>query len=329
MIVNYFYRKKNIFYSIERVFENITSVFNKEIKTKNIYVLYDKVTFSNIIKNILFCNKNKGEINHITGDIYYGILGLPSRNTILTFHDLGIVTNNIGIKQKILWFIWYYLPVKKAKYITCISNFTKEELIKHTKCSPNKITVIHNPISKEFIYTPKTFNNEKPVILHIGTRVNKNLERVIVALNLINCHLRIIGDLTKEQLNLLETHKIDFSNVSNISNKEIIDEYILSDIISFPSLYEGFGMPIIESQAIGRVVLTSSIEPLVEISNDGAYLVDPLNDKSIRKGFLELIYNNELRENLIQKGLENVTNYLPEKISKEYIVLYQSIATQK
>lgn len=310
------------------MFENIISVFDKDIKAKNIYVLHDRITVSNLIKNIFFCYKNKGKINHITGDIYYAIFGLPPRNTILTFHDLGIITSNKGIKRKILWFIWYYLPVKRAKYITCISNFTKEELIKHTRCSPDKISVIHNPISKEFIYTPKKFNNEKPVILHIGTRVNKNLERVIVALSSINCHLRIIGDLTKEQLNLLNTHKIDFSNVSNISNKEVIDEYIQSDIISFPSLYEGFGMPIIESQAIGRVTLTSSIEPLIEISGFGAYLVDPLNHKSIREGFIELIYNNKLRENLIQKGLENVMAYLPEKISKEYIALYKSIGSK-
>lgn len=325
MIITYFFRKKNIFFSIERVFNSIIRTFDNDVKTKSIYVLYDRITFINLIKNIFFCYKNKGKINHITGDIYYSIFGLPSHSTILTFHDLGLITNNRGIKRKILWLIWYYLPVKKAKHITCISNFTKEQLIKHTKCPSNKITVIYNPIGEDFIYTPGNFNIEKPIILQIGTRENKNLERVIRALSSVSCHLRIIGNLTNLQVDLLNEYSIDYSNVYNLSDKEIVSEYIQSDIVSFPSLYEGFGMPIIESQAIGRVVLTSSIEPLVEVSNKGAYMVDPLNENSIRNGFIELINDSSLRKHLIQKGLENVKNYTPKKIAKEYYELYKSL----
>ena len=325
MQITYFFRKKNYEFSIEKVFDSIINSFENEVSFENKYVTYNKVTLINLIKNIVYCKKNKGRINHITGDIYYCMLGLPSNNTVITFHDLGIINKSRGLKKILFSFFWYYLPTKKAKYITCISNFTKEELIKHTKCSPDKIYVIHNPIGKEFIYKPKKFNDERPVILHIGTRVNKNLERVIVSLNSIKCHLRIIGILTEHQVNLLKANKINHSNVCNLSNEEIIEEYIQSDIVSFPSLYEGFGMPIIESQAIGRVVLSSSIEPLVEISKGSAYIVDPNHINSIRDGFLELINNNVLREKLIIKGLENVKDFMPEKISKEYIALYKSI----
>lgn len=76
-------------------------------------------------------------------------------------------------------------------------------------------------------------------MLHIGTRPNKNLERVIEALEGIKCHLRIIGKLTSEQEKLLSEKKIKYSNGINLTDEEILNEYILCDIVSFPSLYEG------------------------------------------------------------------------------------------
>jgi glycosyltransferase involved in cell wall biosynthesis len=326
MQITFFFREKNYEFSIERVFDNIVNSFENEVSSSNNYVPFIKVTLINLIKNIVFCKENKGTINHITGDIYYCILGLPSNNTVITFHDLGILKDSKGFKKLFLWFFWYYLPVKKAKYITCISTTTKNELVNSVKCNEDKIIVIHNPISNNYKPSFKTFNSEDPIILHIGTRSNKNLERVINALKEIKCTLRIIGVLTEHQTELLKENNINYSNAYRLSDDEIMNEYINCDIVSFPSLYEGFGMPIIEGQAIGRVVLTSEIEPLIEISNNSAFLVNPYDIKSIAEGFKIIISNAELRNQLILKGFENSEKFSANTIAKKYVEIYSLIS---
>ena len=88
----------------------------------------------------------------------------------------------------------------------------------------------------------------------------------------------------KDIEDMLRFYSIRYVYKCDLSNQEILDEYMNCDIVSFPSLYEGFGMPIIEGQAVGRVVFTSDLEPMKEIAGDAALLVDPYSIESIRNG---------------------------------------------
>ena len=99
--------------------------------------------------------------------------------------------------------------------------------------------------------------------------------------------------------------------------------YQQSDIILFPSLYEGFGLPIIEGQKAGRPVITSNISPLSDIAGGAAHLVNPLDHLSIRKGVQKVIDDNEYRESLCVAGLKNVKKYSSEKIAEAYLELYK------
>lgn len=110
-----------------------------------------------------------------------------------------------------------------------------------------------------------------------------------------------------------------------MTDKEILNAYVSADIISFPSLYEGFGLPVIEAQAIGRPVLTSDLAPMNEIAGNAAYYVDPYNVESIRNGFKILLETPTLRHDLIKRGLENVKQFSVKKISFLYLDLYQKI----
>jgi len=324
--ITYFFRKKNYEHSIERVFRNVQSSIN--VNYSNNYVPYNEIRLIKLIKNFLFCRQLRGKINHITGDIYYCMLAMSANNTVITFHDLGILKSNSGLKKYFFYFFWYYFPIKKAKHITCISEFTKKEITEIVKCDPKKISVIHNPISPSYIYRSKNFNSINPRILHIGTRNNKNLERVIEALEGIECHLRIIGKLSIEQNQMLADKNVIYSNAIDLSDDEIINEYIQCDIVSFPSLYEGFGMPIVEAQAVGRVVVGAEIEPLIEVSNRAMCCVNPYDVQSIRDGFISVIASEKLREELIINGLENVKNYTSDAIAAQYMQLYNLIDTK-
>lgn len=310
-------------FSILRVFQDI---IRKTPDANQISLPEYRASLVGLWNNLRFLRNNRKhyDIYHITGDVYYCAWLLPPGKTILTIHDFNLLEYyHFGfIKRMIYKFIWFDVPLRRARTITCITQKTKQELLKYYPWAKGKTTVIGNPYSTDYVFTPKPFAEQMPRILHIGTRKNKNLERVVRALDGIPCHLRIIGELSDEQKNLLEMRHLCYSAASNLSDSQIVQEYIDADIISFPSLYEGFGMPVIEGFATGRCVLTSQIEPMLSIASGAAFLVDPMDTESIKKGFLEIIGNAEERQRKIEKGLQVVRDYTPEMISKRYHELY-------
>lgn len=219
--------------------------------------------------------------------------------------------------------------LKKATKIVFISEFAKQQILNHISLDESKMTVIPNPVDPTFKKSPKDFNQHKPRILHIGTLSRKNLNRSICALEGINCHLRIIGNIDETTKKLLLEKGIEYSCNSNLTHRQIVDEYCKADIINFPSLFEGFGMPIIEGQAIGRVVVTSNIPPMIDIAGDGAAIVDPYSVDSIHHIYSKIITDNNYRNNIITKGLKNAERFKVETIAKLYLNIYNQIEIEK
>lgn len=319
--VYYLHRKAGVFYSIERVFDQLQSEIGKNVMIEKINLPCWGFSFKSIFLNILFVLKYWNKNVHVVGDVHYCSIFL--RKSILTIHDLSHLKRKTkDIKYYILLIFWYYIPMKRAKCVTCISEEVKRQLIDLFPFVESKIFVIYNPIRKEFHYIPKKINKDKPIILHIGTRSNKNLPRVIKALDGIKCQLIIVGHCSEEIKELLRLHFIDYLLFENMTDNEIFDIYSQADIISFPSIFEGFGLPIIEAQTVGRPVLTSDLSPMNEVAGNAAWYVDPYNVDSIREGFQCLIDSSSVRENLISLGFENVKRFSLNNISSQYFNLY-------
>lgn len=324
--VTFFNRNMDLGFSINKVFIPIRREISKDFTVENVYVPGRTANPIDIIRNILYVRKhrNKNGINHITGDIHYCMLGLIGCKTVLTIHDIVVLKNAKNrIERFIKWLFWFYLPIKISKQVICISEQTKRDVLNQVRS--NKIKVIHNPLDDDFIYRPNAFNTVCPRILQIGAGWNKNLDRVIASLNGIRCHLRIIGKLNNKHAELLKAYQIDYSVASNLTDEEIYEEYIQSDIVSFPSIFEGFGMPVIEGQAVGRAVLTSAIEPIMEISGQGAHLVNPEDIDAIREGFVKLITVEEYRNELINKGAINARRFNAKIIAEQYRIVYLNL----
>jgi glycosyltransferase involved in cell wall biosynthesis len=326
MKITYFLRNAKIGFSIQKVFGTIISEIGKNNEVNTVYMPNKGSMPLDVIKNGLYSlnYRNIANINHITGHIHDLILFLWGSKTVLTIHDLVFLDNvKNPIKWVYKWLFWLYIPVKLANKVTCISEKTKERVLKYIKT--DKLVVIHNPIDPAFAYSPKVFNYAKPVILHLGTGWNKNLKRTIVALSGISCHLRIVGKVSEEVKSLLDSYSVEYSSVFGLSDEEVLSEYKKSDIVNFPTEYEGFGMPVIEGQAVGRVVLCSRISPLTEISGDAVHYVDPLDINSLRAGYLELINDEEYRNKLIGNGIVNAKKFNVESIARQYLEVYKSI----
>ena len=245
----------------------------------------------------------------MASDIHYVTLFLNRKRTILTINDCVALERSKGIKHWLLWFFWYWLPVKKSAIVVTISEETKKQVVGYLKCDPNKVRVIYCNVSDEFTAAPKEFNVKSPRILHIGTSDNKNLERHIAAVSELNCTFVVIGHLLDDQKILLENSGIEYENLKDLTREEILEQYVLCDLLLFASLYEGFGLPIVEAQTVGRLVVTSNLSSMPEVAGRGALLVDPHNVESIKSGIKAIIESEELRHDLVQLGYANCKRF--------------------
>jgi len=328
--INLLYRKKTSgFFSIEKVFGLVSNLIqhstNKSIKLEKIELPFRSSNVFLLFFNLLFILPKRNGLFHITGDIHYIISMLPRNRTVLTIHDLVFLHTHKGIVRWFLKWTYLMLPVRRAKYITTISEKSKNEIILFTGCSPNKIIVIPNPVDSMLVYSKKNFNSIKPVLLYLGTKPNKNIEISILSLYGLNVHLRIIGELTTLQKEVLEKYKIDYSNGIELSDSQIHTEFSNCDIVFFPSTYEGFGLPVIEGFKAGRPVITSNLAPMNEISQGAALLVDPFSVVSIREAVIKLVNNEQLRDELVERGFQVVKRYEVESIAQQYINLWSKI----
>lgn len=310
-------------YSIEFIFEDVRNRLKSKIEARVFKSTFYSRGFLRRLYNTIEVIFKQGEVNLITGDIHYISLLLNKKKTILTILDCGFLYDTTGITRWLQNLFWLQIPVKRVKYITTISENTKNDILRYTNCDPSKIIVIPVSIDDQYQYYPKQFNEKKPVLLQVGQAENKNLSRIIEAIKDLQVQLSIVGVISSKNLQLLKKYNIDYINIYNISNHEMLQEYIKCDILIFPSTFEGFGMPILEAQAVGRPVITSNVTSMPWVAGDAACIVDPFSVESIREGIIKILNDQKYCQELIAKGLENVKRFNPNLIANMYFDLIQ------
>ena len=310
--------------SIEELFNTIQSEVSKTILTSNQELRYSGASLMTMLKNFKSVQNDKNTIIHITGDVHYMAIQIGHK-TVLTIHDIGSALKGSFFNRFYIKLFWFWLPALFVKRITVISEFTKLELIKTIPFAKKKIRVVYNPINSLFTKNDYVFNDKMPTLLCMGTKVNKNLKLIFESVKDLDCQLHIVGKLSKIQLIQLKDYNIKYKNSYNLTIEEIIEIYQNCDILCFPSTYEGFGMPIIEAQAIGRPVITSNYGAMQEIAQNSACLVNPNESHSIKNGIERIISNPQYRESLVEKGFENIKRFQLDKIVKQYINIYKEL----
>ena len=330
MKVVFYHRKPEIgCFSLEKLFSDIRASFSDEIKYNviiNRYLSRGIIRrFANALEAILY----QGDINHITGDVHYLSYFLKKKKTVLTVHDCGAFEYLQGIKRTVFFYLWYWLPEKRVSLITVISESVKKELLLILKFDPKKVRVIYCCISKRYKRKPGIFDQETPAILMVGVTKNKNMYRTVDALKGISCQLNIVGNITTEQKRYLDNSRLQYEIFANLIEDEMVNMYERTDMLVFASTYEGFGLPIIEANAVGRPVVTSNVSSMPEVAGNSACLVNPYDVNSIREGILKVIKDSEYRDRLIKSGFINADRFSAKIISSQYEDLYREVLAAK
>lgn len=203
---------------------------------------------------------------------------------------------------------------KEIDKVIAVSNSTKNDLLEASNLKPEQIEVIYEGVSKNFkpasekerIEFRKKYNLPEKFVLAIGgVGERKNLARIKEASKDFNLAIGLKG--------------------ITVSDEELPLLYSSAQVLVYTTLYEGFGLPILEAMACGVPVITSNISSMPEIAGNAAVLVDPKNVDEIQKSIKEIKEDKGLRNELVQKGLKRSKEFSWEKAARETFNVYESL----
>ncbi len=261
---------------------------------------------------------------------------------VVTIHDLAYFYYPKEFLKRDLYKLknWTRKSIQNAQKIICVSKSTKEDVIKYYNPSSEKLEVIYNGYEKEYTpdirpegYTLPT----KSYILFVGTlQPRKNIDFLVSAFLKIqnsNPELKLVivgkkGWLYKKLFKKVKKLKLEDSVLfaGFVSNPELTFLYKNALCLIHPSLYEGFGIPILEAMAHDCPVISSSKSSIPEIGGDAALYFDPTDEDDLVGKFKKLVGDKNLQQALIQKGKERVSGFSWEKCASETLDVIKSAA---
>ena len=257
--------------------------------------------------------KNK---NHVLDHSYGHLLsGLDPSRTVISTHDIAPLLfpgARLGLSG-LAWRAAMRGTVRAAQIIT-ISDSTKRGLIDYFGIDPDKLTTVHLGVEPMFCLlssrilsaAKEKFALPDRFLLHVGnTSPRKNFETLVEALSLLEIDLIQVGTKpSEEQLRLIEklglSERVHF--LGHLSDDALVSVYNLASVLVFPSTYEGFGFPVLESMACGTPVVASDASSLPEVVGDAGILVSPRDSFGFAQAVQNLLSDAGLAETLREKG---------------------------
>jgi glycosyltransferase involved in cell wall biosynthesis len=273
--------------------------------------------------------------------------------SVTTVHDLGYLhypeAHRSADRRYLDWSTAW--SARQSTAVIADSRATKEDLIRAYGVARDRIHVIYLGARRDLARVGDTsaiagararYGVGERYLLYVGTlQPRKNLARVVEAFR----RLVAAGRSSGVQLVLagkkgwLYEDLFALVRESGLEDRVLFPGYIedadLAQLMSgaiafvFPSLYEGFGMPVLEAQACGAAVMTGKNSSLPEVAGDAALLVDPLDVDAIAEAMQRLVDDEDLRQELVRRGYENVKRFSWEKCARETLAVLESVARTK
>jgi glycosyltransferase involved in cell wall biosynthesis len=305
----------DIIYSIQQ--NRGISVYWKEITQLIRNDIEIQVKEISLNKNILFDVSYELNEPHIFHSSYFRTTNNKNAVNILTIHDcIHLKKNNL---RNILFHFFLKNKLHKSDIVICVSETTKNDLNKYyKKCLPKRVEVVYNGVDSDF----KNYNlKREKSILFIGDRSwYKNLIYSLKIAKLLNYQLIIVGKpLNKKEITLIKGYNIKFSILSNVSTESLIKIYNKISFLIYCSLFEGFGIPMIEAAKCMCPVITLDKPFVREILGDYTIKVDENSFESIFKHLDDEKLMREITERAFEKALDYNWDSAAKSIKKIYM----------
>jgi glycosyltransferase involved in cell wall biosynthesis len=326
---------------------------SRVIKHKNLNFI-DKHTRikSNVLRKAIFLPFS---LRSIKMNLFHGVdhIGIPflykskTCKYVVTIHDLitRIYPRSFPIKQRLVQNTLLPHILRGADKIIVDSLSTKNDVMKYYPRHAKKVMVIYPGVESQFYPRRRDevrevlnkYNIHFKYLLFLGTlEPRKNIVRLIEAFISLKQegdveHKLVItgrkGWLYKEILEKIQQSPFskDIVFTDFVDDEDLPYLYSGAEIFIYPSLYEGFGLPVLEAMACGTPVIASNLSSLPEVTADAGVLIDPLNVEEIIQAMEKLSTDSKLREELQQKGLERAKLFSWERVAKETVELYREV----
>ncbi len=286
--------------------------------------------------------KDKVELFHgLSGEIPIG-LNKTGVKIVVTIHDLIFMRypNLYSFFDRKIHYYKFKYAANKADLVIAISEQTKTDIITYLNINPDKIKVIYQgcaPVFKEEIpsefieFTRKKYNLPLNFVLNVGTiERRKNVLSIIKAIKEIDTKLVVIGKKTAyfTEINtyILENNlqnKVIF--LENVELKELAAIYKIATVFIYPSVFEGFGIPIIEALYSKTPVISSKGGCFLEAGGENSIYINALNPEELRSELINLLENSEKREAMKNGGFQFVQKFNDENVAKNWIETYNDV----
>jgi len=289
----------------------------------------------------------KADLLHVTY-VAPPILGKPF---VVTVHDVSFerFPEFFGLRDLAVLKSLVPMTVRRAHRVIAVSHFTKQEIIDVYRIPESKVVVIHEaadatlgpyPQASEIDRVRAKYGIHGEYILYVGNiQKRKNIARLLRAFSAVQARsdlplqLVVAGQETGRaehlgeiERNLCRQGQVRF--LGFVPQEDMAPLYSGALVFAYPSLYEGFGLPVVEAMACGTPVLTSNSSALAEVAGDSAMLVDPLSVEDIARGLLTIVTDADLRHRLSNAGRENVCRFSWETSARKTLEVYEQVMSE-
>lgn len=281
-----------------------------------------------------------------SGDTYASLK--TSVPTLIVCHDIAYKHYPDHIRQSHKKYYQKNFPKfhRKASHIVAVSNFTKQDIVATYGLDPRKVSIGYNATPSGFSplneiqkkEVQKELTNGNPYFIYVGSlHPRKNVVNLIKAFDLFklehgtNHKLVLVGRMAWKNEALKKTyettvHREEIVFTGHITNEQLPRYLAGATALTYVSVFEGFGIPILEGMSSGIPVITSNVSSMPEVAGEAAYLIDPHDPQSIAAGMHSIATNSELCKELIDKGKERVKEFSWDNTAKHIYKELKKIA---